>query len=829
MPLSCKDRKAILFALTLAATALATPKPAHGAEPVTLVKEGKAVATLYVSGELFDEPFKVPTLRTIARDVDREKLARSVAVADLNYHLKVMSGATLPVVITDDPAQVKQPAVVIGQLATRMGAKPNAVSPSLETFRLIAGDGLLLVGGESDIAARHGVYSLLRKLGCEWVMPGKIGEVLPERKTIAIEPMDLSDTPDFEFRSLWYRGYPNRTDAEFQRFYQWMWRQQGRERFGHPLFGAAGHMWDALIRRNQAVFDANPEMLALVRKGDGTLVREGPQLESVDPRVVDLFVEHIQNAYEANIAAGKWTTDTAAGFSVGPADGMGYSVSAEALAASAGRIDPVVGELDRTDECVLLANRVLERVTKQYPNAHVGYYTYSTHADYPLRYKPHPNLIQILAPINYSRYHSLLDPNSKTQAIYRDILQPWFDLSAEQGNVIWYRGYNWNLAENFLPYTKVRIWGEELPWYHEHGVIGMDVEATKQWATLAASDYVFMRLAWDTDQDWRDLLRDFCNAAYGPAAEPMLAYHLRLIDQQHGAGQEAGSYHALHLIYDDAFITAARADFKQARSLAATEEQHQRIQHSAWSIDALELYLAYHAATLAFDFELAAERLQALYDHWNEVYAVNPDLVASEAPQYFNRFLKRFVEQAKRYSTGENRVVARLPDELKTMFDPNDAGHRMNFFEPSLNDDGYLRTKTYSTTWDAQGLVGLRDGAVWYRFAFDLPDDTAGQPLGLFIGSVEDLAEVWLNGEHCGVSGRGFSFPFTFDLTDAAKPGENLLAIRVERRGKANEIGLGGIIRPSFIFTGERVESPDGRERLRGRILPGGSVEKPRN
>ena len=123
---------------------------------------------------------------------------------------------------------------------------------------------------------------------------------------------------------------------------------------------------------------------------------------------------------------------------------------------------------------------------------------------------------------------------------------------------------------------------------------------------------------------------------------------------------------------------------------------------------------------------------------------------------------------------------------------------------------------------------GLRDGAVWYRTRFTLPNDAKGEPIGLFIGGVEDEARVWINGKLVGTSGRGFSVPFTFDLTDDVDyENENLLAIQVIRNSKANEIGIGGIIRPSFVFTGPRLERKAPKPLELRRVLPGGELGDP--
>ena len=264
---------------------------------------------------------------------------------------------------------------------------------------------------------------------------------------------------------------------------------------------------------------------------------------------------------------------------------------------------------------------------------------------------------------------------------------------------------------------------------------------------------------------------------------------------------------------------------KPPRQLPETTQQKRRVEIAAIPIDFLELYLDYHDATRAFDFATAKAKYDAMNDLWTRVFETNNDLVAGEAPQYLKRFLARFVDGAVKYSSGEYEMVVKLPDEVKTMFDPYDTGHRMRYQSPHINDGGFITTRTFSTTWDAQGLTGLRDAAVWYRYHFELPAGAKDKPVGLFIGGVEDEARVWINGEEIGTSGRGFSVPFVFDLTDGIDyTGNNVLAVQVVRNSKANEIGLGGIIRPSFIFTGPRLETAAPRPLNLGRVLPGGEL-----
>ncbi len=809
-------------------------QPAHLEADVILVQDGVPRARIFADLPVSPapEPQKGGRKKT-GPDKTRlspaeEQFARTLT--DLNEHFQKMSGASLEIIRTDDPAEVTGPALVLGELAHKLGAAPRKATESREGFRLRTKGDQVLIGGESLEGVRCGVYELLYQLGCDWVMPGEIGEVIPRKRTLSLPDCDASQTPDFLIRRLWYRGYRTpehpAQPGEKERFAQWLNRQKGGN-FSHVATGTGGHVWDAFIRRHKAEFEQDPTMLALVKMPDGTLQRRGPQLESTHPKVVELFVKEIRDAYQKNMAEGKWTRETAAGFGIGPADGLGYSLSPESLAAGSGEIDPITGELERTDELVLLGNRILERVRTEYPNVYVGFYSYSTHAGFPSKYVPDPKITVIFAPINFSRFHGVTDPNSRTQALYRRVVEQWGELSRKQGNLLTYRGYNWNLADNILPYSKVRIWGEEIPFYKQQGFLGMSVEGTKMWSVLGPSDYVFMRLCWNASQDWRALLHEYCVKAYGKGADAMERYHRGLIQRQSEARQEAGSFNAFHLMYDQTWVEDAQRNIAAALSAADTPNDRTRIGFAAHTLQALRLYLTFHDAVVHLNFPGMKEGYDAMRAHWQKAYDTNSDLVANEGPAYLRRYLGQFVDEGLKYSSAPFKVLHRLPDTLLTRFDAQEVGHLRNYHEPGLNESGWRETRTYSSTWDAQDLcAGHRSGAVWYRHRFTLPAHGTSQPMGLFLGGFEDEARVWLNGKLIGTSGRRFSNPAVYDLSEEARPGEeNLLAIMVVRNSAANEIGLGGLLRPGFIFSGPRVEEKaPGKNLELKQVLPGGDL-----
>ncbi|MHB0938677.1 MAG: DUF4838 domain-containing protein [Armatimonadota bacterium] len=809
--------------LLLCAVLFCQPAAAQG---VRLAAPGQAPAPIYVSGPI-ENPTLTPAQQRQLTVADREHRQRvellGEVVADLAYHLEKMTGRRPEIVVTDDPAAVKAPAIVLGTLAVRLGASPQYETVMQESFRLLTREGRVLIGGESSYGVSHGVYEFLRKLGCNWIFPGPEGEIIPRRDTVTIGPLDLAKKPAFEVRSPWYSGgSPIVTAEDNAQFAQWKTRQQQTHGLReHPKYMTGGHFWYYLINDNRKYLEEHPEMRALIRQPDGTLVRGWDQLDPVHPGAVDLTVKSIREMYKKN----GWANDKAIAISIGPNDGGGYSVSPEAMAAAAGRTDPVTGDRDQTDVMILYANRVLKELEDEFPNLYLGWYLYSVHADYPMRYEPHPRFVFIIADITYSRYHSLLDRRSATRTYYRGILEQWAKLHAKQGNPMGFYGYNWNLAENLMPYSKMKIWGQDLPYYHRMGVIGHNNEQDKAWSILGPHNYLMARQGWNIDLDWRDVLKDYCRLAFGDGAPFMEQYYLLLIDTQESAGQEAGSYGATHLIFDQAFIKRSRALFRKASAAAKTPDHKRNVDYFSQPVTALEIYLQYRQAVTSYDFAKGKARYDAMVAHWDAYLAKNPNLVSRYGRRYLDWLFKPYVEQGLKYSTGDYKIVHRIPDALPTILDPTVQGQFMGYFHPEFSDKGRMTTKTFSTTWDAQGLGAYREGAVWYRIRFDLSANLKGQGIGLYLGAVEDEVHVWCNGAYLG-SGQGFISPFAFDLTAQVRPGEeNVVALQVIRRGMLNEAGLGGLLYPSFVFAGPQLPQVAPRTERLQRILPGGSRE----
>lgn len=67
---------------------------------------------------------------------------------------------------------------------------------------------------------------------------------------------------------------------------------------------------------------------------------------------------------------------------------------------------------------------------------------------------------------------------------------------------------------------------------------------------------------------------------------------------------------------------------------------------------------------------------------------------------------------------------------------------------------------------------------LWYRRKFTVPSNWKGQNINLNFGAVDWKADVWVNGMKVGGHEGGYS-PFTLNMTEALKPGENEVVVRV--------------------------------------------------
>lgn len=135
------------------------------------------------------------------------------------------------------------------------------------------------------------------------------------------------------------------------------------------------------------------------------------------------------------------------------------------------------------------------------------------------------------------------------------------------------------------------------------------------------------------------------------------------------------------------------------------------------------------------------------------------------------------------------RQCTSLPGFWDFRFDPDSRGEEDGWAEGFTSG----RPIAVPASWNDQ-FEDWRDylGPAWYQTRFDLPWGWEQRRVHLRFGSVNYLAEVWLNSARLGQH-EGGHLPFEFDVTPHVRPESNLLVVRVEGELAPNRVPPGDI------------------------------------
>jgi len=120
----------------------------------------------------------------------------------------------------------------------------------------------------------------------------------------------------------------------------------------------------------------------------------------------------------------------------------------------------------------------------------------------------------------------------------------------------------------------------------------------------------------------------------------------------------------------------------------------------------------------------------------------------------------------------------------KLLFE-SDEGLREKWFEPSVDDSDWKRFDV-PNSWQGTELETIR-GAVWFRKTFTVPESMVGQEGKLYLGTIVDADDTYINGVHVGSTAYRYP-PRRYRIPpDVLKAGENTIAVRVVTTGNTGE------------------------------------------
>ncbi|MFH1569566.1 MAG: DUF4838 domain-containing protein [Gemmatimonadota bacterium] len=721
-----------------------------GAAETVLVRDGRARAALVLPPEPSED--------------------EALAAGELQVHLERMSGARLPVArgaeaVDGVPVLIGRaaPAEVVGRLA-----QEGADSAS---FRLRASADTVILAGRGGDGTLFAAYELLEQLGVRWCMPGELGTVIPKRATVAVALQDTLQNPAFALRDF-------ANTVRYPEFRPWMRRM----RLGGQYLGGHGFPFPADPQ-------AEPELFIQV---DG---RPTSQLRVSHPEVMRRTIAACrqQLARQPGLAY----------VSLGPADGEGFGSDPW----DAEDMDPLHDAVSVTDRLIHFYNRVLADLHRDYPEVGLAFYCYSDYMRPPVQEKPDPRILPVFAPIDCCRLHSLDNPMCWERGYIEPLVDGWLALGVRLS----YRGYLFNLADPGLPLAMVQQVRAEFPFYFRKGMIGMAPEVHPAWSYHGPALYLAARMMWNPEVDADAVLADYFGAFYGPAAGPMRAHFDRLEEAYAGADYHAGNIFDLPHVLTPEVMADLEASLAAARAaVPAASVYARRVALTRVGFEFGRAQLDLMAALNAFDVITARELLERLQEE------ILPAAVAQEPPAldpvYGPGFTARFWEPPVREGyervTGGNERAAALPDEWYVLLDPSENGDDLGLWRPGVGTGSWMRLKTYTASWSAQGLRYYK-GSAWYRTTVPVEARFRGRPLRLWISGVDDEAAAWINGTPLPVLQRGaapIGTGWEFDASGAvACGGENVVVVKVTNTNQElHELGTGGITGPAMLWAGSR-------------------------
>ena len=742
----------VMTALSLCAAIAGAAKTAPAG--TVLVSEGAPQASIVLAGNAGD----------------RERLAAT----ELQTHIQKMSGATLPIVSSLDQATGVK--ILIGRGATPSVAedtKWRGTDPA--SFHIVVTPEAVALVGLSDQGTLFAAYELLEQLGVRWFMPGEIGTVIPEAKTVAVRQQDTLENPGFALRQLWW---PGETAEDLA------WHQ--RMRRGGEYLGQHGIPCPA----DRAT---EPELFAH-ENGQPT-----NQLRVSNPEVLRRTIAECRKQLAANPGLRY--------LGMGPDDGAGFGSDPW----DANDIDPLNGCLSVTDRYIKFFNLVLADVQKDYPNVGIAFYSYSNYMRPPVREKPNPRIVPVFAPIDVCRFHSIDNPRCWERHSYLSyIVDGWQAL----GVTMTYRGYIFNLADSGLPFSSIRPVATEFPYYYAKGMIGIAPECHPAWSYHGPALYLAAKMMWDPQLNAQAVLDDYFSTFYGPAAKAMQA-HFDCVEKAY----YDGDYHTGN-IFDTPHILTPKVmeklemTLRQAETAApASSVYARRVRITRLGFDFGKAQLAMMAALNAFDFAEAKRQLARIQGELmpaataERPASLEPDSSTGYhgwGPYFVERFWQTPVNQGYERVTGGNELAAKLPDSWRCMLDPSGCGDGLGLWRPEVGGNSWMPLRTYSQSWSDQGLRYYK-GDAWYRAAVRVDARFCGRKLRLWIGGVDDKAAAWINGKPLPVLSQGeapIGGGWEFDAADAVAFGEpNTVVVKVTNsKHELHEIGTGGITGPAMLW-----------------------------
>ena len=436
------------------------------------------------------------------------------AAQELQHYIRKVSELDLPIM-----ANASSPHVIRVGVRTRFKQLPPSpmrknTDDVHDAFMIMTLKKDLYLTGTTPRAVLYAVYTFLTKqCGVHWLYPGASGEYLTKKGKIIFPELKETDSSPFLYRGLHLCGLHVDPITE-----EWMARNKinimrsmihhnrafpRRQKLGIHLM-----LSDHNTKLPPSLMQKKPELFALYfnKRIPYQLCWSNPETREA---VVNIFRKQLKAAPEIEI------------LELFPEDNRHYCQCKKC------------SEIPHSERWFHFLNQVVGRLKQEFPAKKFGTIAYHSYKDTPqteissldiVEYCPYERcFIHPLrqCPINEKVLHSVKKWQEKKAAIgiygyefdiFRPNLQiPCYSILDEQLKVFQHMG--------------IKLVIPEAPAYNYP--VSTPVEK-KPWMRQRFGIYLYAKLLWNPSLDWKDVLTDYCNIMFGPAAVQMKEHYLAM-------------------------------------------------------------------------------------------------------------------------------------------------------------------------------------------------------------------------------------------------------------------------------------------------------------
>jgi len=336
-------------------------------------------------------------------------------------------------------------------------------------------------------------------------------------------------------------------------------------------------------------------------------------------------------------------TDSLAQFAcIGAPDDSGYPNLCQCAACTALAIAPN----PPAELLTQFGNEVAAAYAKERPDIRILLLAYHHYRKPPVTTKPADNIVIQLCSIENSCSMPVSHERNRT---FREDMLGWLKISKS----VYIYNYIINFDCEFTPHPNLRALGADMKFFADHGVKGVFSEggingrfgATSLLEIDALRSWMLAKLMWNPTLNPQDLVEDFANGYYGPAAKYVLDY----IDLIHNAVEASGDWLHLSSPFDAKFLTIDTLNAAwQHLQAAQASVKHDNVLSAR--VQCLQLSVLYPIIVRWQELKYAAmcrgiawpmgESVQAVYDNFMKITAENNIRITGKSQEELAKAVK---------------------------------------------------------------------------------------------------------------------------------------------------------------------------------------------